>query len=94
MYITLDGKKQRAIRTLQFVIENVGFFEKGLIMPRSGILSTLLTADLCTLTFFSFEKTEPRRKNTSKIKNTPTVAVVLNLRRGLRKIGANDKGDR
>ena len=45
-------------------------------------------------TFFSFEKTEPRRNNTSKIKHTPHVALVVSTRRDLLSEGANDKGDR
>ena len=45
-------------------------------------------------TFFSFEKTEPRRNNTSKIKHTPHVDLVRNTRRLLAEEGANDKRSR
>ena len=48
-FITIEGKKQRVTRTVQFSEENVGFLKKGLMLPRSRNLKTLLTANACTL---------------------------------------------
>ena len=48
-FITIEGKKQRATRTVQFAVENVGFFKDGKILTRTSNLNILLTADACTL---------------------------------------------
>ena len=48
-YIMRNGRKERASRTKQFSVENVGFFKDGAILPRSSPLSVLLTADSATL---------------------------------------------
>ena len=48
-FITVDGKLQRATRTVQFSVENIGFFKNGKILTRKSDLPTLLTAESCTL---------------------------------------------
>ena len=48
-FITVEGKKVRATKTVQFTIENIGFFKDSKILPRGSPLKTLLTADSCTL---------------------------------------------
>lgn len=48
-FITVAGKKVRATRTVQFSVENIGFFKDNKILPRKSNLKTLLTADSCTL---------------------------------------------
>ena len=48
-FVTVEGKKVRATRTVQFTIENIGFFKDNKILPRGSPLKKLLTADSCTL---------------------------------------------
>ena len=48
-FITVEGKNVRAARTVQFLVENIGFFKDNKILPRSSNLKELLTADSCTL---------------------------------------------
>ena len=48
-FITVDGQQVRATRTVQFAVENIGFFKNNKILPRSSSLRRLLTADSCTL---------------------------------------------
>ena len=47
-FITVDGKKVRATRTVQFSMENIGFFKDNKILPRKSNLKTLLEADSST----------------------------------------------
>ena len=48
-FITVEGKNVRATRTVQFSVENIGFFKDNKILPRSSKIKDLLTADSCTL---------------------------------------------
>ena len=48
-YVTRNGKRERATRTKQFSVGNVGFFKSGRIVPRTSSLDTLLTCDAATL---------------------------------------------
>ena len=48
-FITVEGKQVRATRTVQFAVENVGFFKNSKILPRTSSLKRLLSADSCTL---------------------------------------------
>ena len=48
-FTTVNGQQVRATRTVQFALKNVGFFQKGHIVPRASPLSELLEADSCTL---------------------------------------------
>ena len=44
-----NGQRIRATRTKQFSVENVGFFKKGQIVPRTSTLAELLESDSATL---------------------------------------------
>ena len=44
-----NGKRIRATRTVQFTINNVGFFKNGKIIPRSSSLEILMSCDAATL---------------------------------------------
>ena len=48
-YVTHNGKKEKATRTKQFIIENVGFFKNGQIISRTSDLDMLLSCDAVTL---------------------------------------------
>jgi hypothetical protein len=48
-YVTRNGRKERATRTKQFSVQNVGFFKDGKIIPRTSTLELLLTCDAATL---------------------------------------------
>ena len=46
---TKNGKTTRATRTVQFAVNNIGFFKNNKILPRRSTLQELLTVDSCTL---------------------------------------------
>ena len=48
-YVTRNGKKQRATRTVQYSVENVGFFKGDEILPKDSPLDILLTATSAAL---------------------------------------------
>ena len=48
-YCKKNGETKRATRTVQFTVNNIGFFKDNNILPRNSNLKTLLTADSCTL---------------------------------------------
>ena len=48
-YVIRNGKKDRATRTVQFCVKNVGFFKEGKLIPRNSPLSKLLECDSATL---------------------------------------------
>jgi hypothetical protein len=48
-FITRNGRTIRATRTVQFTVENIGFFKDNKILSRHSPLDLLLTADQCTL---------------------------------------------
>jgi hypothetical protein len=48
-FVTRNGKKERATRTKQFSVQNVGFFKDGHIISRHSSLEVLLTCDAATL---------------------------------------------
>lgn len=48
-FVTRNGERVRATRTVQFTIGNVGFFKDGQIVSRKSPLSVLLTCDAATL---------------------------------------------
>jgi hypothetical protein len=48
-YVTRNGEKIRATRTIQFTIGNVGFFKNGHIVSRTSTLKQLLACDAATL---------------------------------------------
>ena len=45
----VNGKEQRATRTQQFQVDNVGFFKNGIVVPRNAPLADLLAADSVTM---------------------------------------------
>ena len=47
--VKVNGKWQRATRTRQFRVQDVGFFKDGQVLPRSSLLEILLSADSVTL---------------------------------------------
>ena len=47
--VNKSGKLQKATRTVQFSVGNVGFFKNNKILPRRSKLEELFTADSCTL---------------------------------------------
>ena len=48
-YCKKNGETKRATRTVQFAVNNIGFFKKGKILPRASPLPKLLSADSCTM---------------------------------------------
>ena len=48
-YVYRNGRKDRATRTVQFCVKNVGFFKDGKLVPRDSPLSVLVTCDSATL---------------------------------------------
>jgi hypothetical protein len=44
-----NGKWKRATRTMQFQVNNVGFYKNGKLLPRTSSLKRLLEADAATL---------------------------------------------
>ena len=46
---TLPSSPNAQKRTVNFCVQDVGFFKNNKILPRSSSLATLLTADACTL---------------------------------------------
>ena len=48
-FVVRDGKKVPATCTKQFVIENIGLFRNGMVIPRSYPLDIILTADLAVM---------------------------------------------
>ena len=44
-----NGKMVRATRTVQFRVQDVGFWKNGRILPRHSPLELLLTADAATM---------------------------------------------
>jgi hypothetical protein len=48
-YVTRNGRRERATRTKQFSVQNVGFFKNDRIVPRNSTLEVLLSCDAATL---------------------------------------------
>jgi hypothetical protein len=48
-FVTIDGERTRATRTVQFQVGHVGFFKNNAVLPRTSPLATLYTANSCTL---------------------------------------------
>jgi hypothetical protein len=48
-YIVHNGVKTQTTRTKQFLVQNVGFFKEGKIIPRTAPLEVLLSCDAATL---------------------------------------------
>jgi hypothetical protein len=48
-FVTIDGQRTRATRTVQFSIKNIGFFKNNCILPRTSNIESLIGADSCTL---------------------------------------------
>ena len=48
-FVTQNGKRIRATRTVQFMVENVGFFKDGKQVSRKAPLTDLLACDSATL---------------------------------------------
>jgi hypothetical protein len=48
-FVTIDGQRTRATRTVQFQIAHVGFFKNHAILPRTSSLEELFSANSCTL---------------------------------------------
>ena len=47
--VSKNPNRKRTTRTVQFLVQNVGFFKNNQILPRTSQLHLLLTADSCTL---------------------------------------------
>jgi hypothetical protein len=48
-FVHIEGRRQRATRTVQFSVGDIGFFKHNKILPRTSPLKMLLTAHSCTL---------------------------------------------
>lgn len=48
-YVYHNGERVRATHTVQFELQNVGFFKDGKVVSRSSSLATLLQCDTATL---------------------------------------------
>ena len=48
-FVIRNRKKVRATRTIQFSVENIGFFKDGKVIPKSSPLHVLLSCDAATL---------------------------------------------
>ena len=48
--VTRNRRQVRATRTIQFRVQDTGFFKYGKLLPRTSLLVSLLEADATTLT--------------------------------------------
>ena len=92
-YITRNGIQVPATRTKQFLVNNVGFFKDGKIIPRTSSLETLLACDAATLKISNQKNGrmgDTIHQNSTGTPNCPVRALALRVHHILSNGGATN----